>query len=285
MNRLPDYLKRPIIDTEKTKTVRHILKNKCLNTVCEGARCPNKGECYARNTATFLIMGKVCTRNCRYCNISTARPEPLDLNEPLHIAEAVRDLGLKYAVITSVTRDDLSDGGAEHFAQCIKNIRKLSPDVKTEILAPDFRGNFEALDTIIKSAPDVFNHNIETVKSVFKTARPQGNYDLSIKVLRYVKENSDIITKSGLMVGLGENTDEIEETLSDLKNAGVDIVTIGQYIQPSKQHLEAAKYYTPDEFAELRKLARKIGFKNYQIDPLVRSSYKASISWQEVKHG
>ena len=285
MQRLPEYLKRPIIDTEKTKTVRHILKNKCLNTVCEGARCPNKSECYARNTATFLIMGKVCTRNCRYCNISTARPEPLDFEEPVHIAEAVRDLGLKYAVITSVTRDDLPDGGAEHFAMCIKNTRNLSPDIKIEILTPDFGGKYEALNTIIKSAPDVFNHNIETVKTLFKTARPQGNYDRSIEVLRYVKENSDIVTKSGLMVGLGENKDEIEETLLDLKNAGVDIITIGQYIQPSKQHLEVAKYYTPDEFEDLRSLARKIGFKNYQIDPLVRSSYKASISWHEVKNG
>ena len=298
MQRLPDYLKRPIIDTEKTKTVRHILKNKCLNTVCEGARCPNKSECYARNTATFLIMGNVCTRNCRYCNISTACPEPLDLNEPLHIAEAVKELGLKYAVITSVTRDDLPDGGAEHFAKCIRNIRKLSPEVKIEILTPDFKGDEKALDKIIEAHPDVFNHNIETVKSLFKIARPQGNYDRSIEVLRYVKENSDIITKSGLMVGLGENggvnigvnggvdrVNEIEETLVDLKNAGVDIITIGQYIQPSKQHLEVAKYYTPEEFEELRKLARKIGFKNYQIDPLVRSSYKASSCWHEVKNG
>ena len=285
MQRLPEYLKRPIIDTEKTKTVRHILKNKCLNTVCEGARCPNKSECYARNTATFLIMGNVCTRNCRYCNISTARPEPLDSEEPKHIAEAVKELELKYAVITSVTRDDLSDGGAEHFAECILNIRKYTPDVKVEILTPDFKGDKKALDIIIEAHPDVFNHNIETVKSLFKTARPQGNYDLSLEVLKYIKENSDITTKSGLMVGLGENVNYIETTLVDLKNAGVDIITIGQYIQPSKQHLEVAKYYTPEEFEELRQLARKIGFKNYQINPLVRSSYKASISWHEVKNG
>lgn len=286
MPRLPEYLKRPIIDTEKTKTVRHILKNKCLNTVCEGARCPNKSECYAKNTATFLIMGKVCTRNCRYCNISIAKPEPLDLNEPKHIAEAVKELGLRFAVITSVTRDDLSDGGAEHFKNCIEEIRKLS-DAKIEILTPDFRAkelnieNKSALNTIIKAHPDVFNHNIETVKSLFKTARPQGNYDLSLRVLKYVKENSDIITKSGLMVGLGEELNEIEETLFDLKNNGVDIVTIGQYIQPSKAHLEVAKYYTLDEFEELRHLARKIGFKNYQINPLVRSSYQAMQSWQK----
>jgi len=281
MPRLPEYLKRPIIDTEKTKTVRHILKDKCLNTVCEGARCPNKGECYARNTATFLIMGNVCTRNCRYCNISTAKPDPLDLAEPKHIAEAVKELGLKYTVITSVTRDDLPDGGAEHFKNCIDEIRKIC-DSKIEILTPDFRGKQNALDIIIKSHPEVFNHNIETVKALFKIVRPQGNYDLSLQVLKYIKENSDIITKSGLMVGLGESFDDIEETLLDLKNAGVDIVTIGQYIQPSKAHLEVTKYYTLDEFDELKKLARKVGIKNYQIDPLVRSSYKAFSSWQDV---
>ena len=280
MQRLPEYLKRPIIDTEKTKTVRHILKNKCLNTVCEGARCPNKSECYAKNTATFLIMGNICTRNCRYCNILTAKPESLDLEEPKHIAEAVKELNLKYAVITSVTRDDLFDGGAEHFKNCINEIRRIS-DTKIEILTPDFKGKYSSLDIIINAHPDVFNHNIETVKSLFKTARPQGNYDLSINVLKYIKENSDIVTKSGLMVGLGENINEIEETLIDLKKAGVDILTIGQYIQPSKSHLEVAKYYTLEEFEELKKLAEKTGFKNYQINPLVRSSYQAMQSWQE----
>lgn len=278
MQRLPEYLKRPIIDTEKTKTVRKILKTKCLNTVCDGARCPNKSECYSHNTATFLIMGDVCTRNCRYCNIGTARPKPLDPQEPVHIAEAVKELGLKFAVLTSVTRDDLPDGGAEHFKNCIEEIRKVF-DAKIEILTPDFRGNKDALNTIIKVHPDVFNHNIETVKSLFKTARPQGNYETSIEVLKYVKDNSDIITKSGLMVGLGETLEQIEETLIDLKNAGLDIVTIGQYIQPSKKHLEVAKFYTPEEFEELKKLAQKVGIKNYQIGPLVRSSYQAKNSW------
>ena len=281
MQRLPDYLKRPIIDTEKTKTVRRILKTKCLNTVCEGARCPNKSECYSRNTATFLIMGNVCTRNCRYCNISTARPENLDLDEPKHVAEAIKELELKYAVITSVTRDDLSDGGARHFKNCIDEIRKIS-DTKIEILTPDFKANKESLDIIINACPDVFNHNIETVKSLFKTARPQGSYENSINVLKYIKDNSNIITKSGLMVGLGETIDEIEETLLDLKNVGVDIVTIGQYIQPSKSHLLVEKYYTMEEFSQLKKLAEKIGFTNYQIDPLVRSSYKAAFSYSEV---
>ena len=274
--RLPDYLKRPIIDTEKTKNVRRILRENCLNTVCENARCPNKNECYTCNTATFLIMGNVCTRNCRYCNIGCEKPQKLDLNEPLHIARAVKDLGLKYAVITSVTRDDLPDGGAEHFANCIYEIRKLAPDVKVEILTPDFKGCKEALDKIIEAKTTVFNHNIETVKSLFKTARPQGNYDISLEVLKYIKSNSQIITKSGLMVGLGETAEQIAETLRDLKSAGVDIVTIGQYIQPSKAHLEVAKYYTPQEFEELDKLALKIGFTHRQIGPLVRSSYRAA---------
>lgn len=274
--RLPDYLKRPIIDTDKTRTVRKILKTKCLNTVCENARCPNKNECYTKNTATFLIMGGNCTRNCRYCNISCAKPEPLDLEEPKHIAEAVKALGLKYAVITSVTRDDLPDGGAEHFANCIYEIRKICPDTKIEILTPDFKGDRNSLDLIIKAHPDVFNHNIEAVRDIFKAVRPQGDYNCSLGVLKYVKENSDILTKSGLIIGLGETSEQIEQTLVDLKDVGCDIVTIGQYIQPSKQHLEVAKYYTPEEYDELKALAQKAGIKNYQIGPLVRSSYRAS---------
>lgn len=286
MPRLPEYLKRPIIDTEKTRTVRKILKSKCLNTVCDGARCPNKSECYSKNTATFLIMGQVCTRNCRYCNISTARPEGLDLEEPKHIAEAVKELGLKFAVITSVTRDDLADGGAEHFKNCIEEIRKVS-DARIEILTPDFREKggkhpmAASLDKLIQACPDVFNHNIETVRRVFKTARPQGDYDCSLEVLKYIKDNSEITTKSGLMIGLGETLEEIEETLVDLKNSGVDIVTIGQYIQPSKAHLEVVKYYTLDEYEDLKNLAKKVGIKNYQIGPLVRSSYQAMNSYEE----
>lgn len=274
--RLPEYLKRPIIDTDTTRTVRRILKTKCLNTVCENARCPNKNECYTKNTATFLIMGNNCTRNCRYCNISCAKPEPLDIQEPKHVAQAVHDLGLKYAVITSVTRDDLPDGGAEHFANCIYEIRKLTPNTKIEILTPDFKGQKESLDIIIKAKPDVFNHNIETVKSLFKTARPQGNYQVSLDVLKYIKENSDILTKSGLMIGLGETWKQIEETLVDLHNVKCDILTIGQYIQPSKEHLSVEKYYTLDEYEKLKVLADKIGIKHHQIGPLVRSSYRAS---------
>lgn len=274
--RLPEYLKRPIIDTNKTRNVRKILKTNCLNTVCENARCPNKNECYTKNTATFLIMGNVCTRNCRYCNISCEKPLPLDLDEPKHLAKAVKDLGLKYAVITSVTRDDLSDGGAEHFANCIYEIRKISPDTKIEILTPDFKNKKESLDIIINAHPDVFNHNIETVKELFKTARPQGNYDNSISVLKYIKDNSDITTKSGLMIGLGETYEQIKETLEDLHNIKCDILTIGQYIQPSKEHLPVAKYYKPGEYETLKELAASIGITHYQIGPLVRSSYNAA---------
>lgn len=282
--RLPDYLKRPIIDTDKTKTVRHILKTKHLNTVCEGARCPNKNECYQHNTATFLIMGNICTRNCKYCNISTSKPEPLDTDEPKRIAEAVYELGLDYSVITSVTRDDVTDGGAEHFAQCIKEIRALSPNIKIEILTPDFRSrksrtefNKESLDTIIEAKPDVFNHNIETVRAIFDNARPLGNYDLSLSVLDYVKKNSDIPTKSGFMIGLGETLEQIVDTMKDLRYVDCDILTIGQYIRPSKQHLEVEKYYKLDEYDYLKEQAKKLGFKKYQIGPLVRSSYHAKI--------
>lgn len=274
--RLPEFLKRPIIDTDTTRNVRKILKHNCLNTVCENARCPNKNECYTKNTATFLIMGNNCTRNCRYCNISCNRPEPLDPQEPKHIAKAVKDLGLKYAVITSVTRDDLTDGGAQHFANCIYEIRKISPDVKIEILTPDFKNKKEALDIIINAHPDVFNHNIETVRAVFKTARPQGNYDTSLDVLKYIKQNSDIQTKSGMMIGLGETFAQIKETIENLYSVGCDILTIGQYIQPSKEHLPVAKYYSLEEYEELKKLAASIGIKNYQIGPLVRSSYNAA---------
>ena len=274
--RLPQYLKRPIIDTDNTREVRRILKENCLNTVCENARCPNKNECYTKHTATFLIMGNNCTRNCKYCNINCDKPEPLDEKEPQNIALAVKALGLKYAVITSVTRDDLPDGGALHFANCIEQIRKICPQTKIEILTPDFKNNQKALDIIIKAHPDVFNHNIEAVKDIFKIVRPQGNYENSISVLAYIKKHSDIKTKSGLIIGLGETFEQIKVTMCDLYNAGCDILTIGQYIQPSKKHFEVAKYYSLEEYETLKQMAKEAGFKNYQIGPLVRSSYNAS---------
>ena len=275
MVRLPDYLKRGIIDTDKTKTVRHILKDNCLNTVCEAARCPNKSECYAKNTATFLVMGNNCTRNCRFCNISCARPEPLNELEPKKVAAAVQKLGLSYVVITSVTRDDLSDGGAMHFANVIKEVRALSPNAKIEVLTPDFQGKKESIDTVINAAPDVFNHNIETVPSLYKKARPQANYQRSLDFLDYIKQTSNILTKTGLMVGLGETKEELIQTFEDLAKIKCDIVTIGQYIAPTKEHLEVARFYEPQEYDELAKIAQKIGIKHTFFSPLTRSSYKA----------
>lgn len=275
MPRLPEYLKRGIIDTEKTKTVRHILKSHCLNTVCEAARCPNKSECYAKNTATFLIMGNNCTRNCRFCNITCAKPEILNPEEPKKIADAVSKLNLKYVVITSVTRDDLSDGGAQHFAQVIKETRKIDNSIKIEVLTPDFKGDINAINTVIEAKPDVFNHNIETVPSLYKTARPQAIYNRSIEFLKYIKENSNILTKTGLMVGLGETKEELIQTFKDLVKINCDIVTIGQYIQPTKEHLPVVKYYEPQEYDELSQIAKELGIKHTFFSPLTRSSYKA----------
>lgn len=273
--RLPDFLKRGIIDTEKTKTVRQILKHNCLNTVCEAARCPNKSECYAKNTATFLIMGNNCTRNCRFCNITCEKPEPLNLEEPKRIAEAVKSLELNYVVITSVTRDDLEDGGSKHFANVISEIRKLMPNVKIEVLTPDFKGITSSIDKVIQAKPNVFNHNIETVPALYKKARPQAIYQRSLDFLAYIKRNSNIPTKTGLMVGLGETKEELIEVFQDLVNIKCDIVTIGQYIAPTKKHLEVIRYYKPEEYEKLASIAKKMGIKHTFFSPLTRSSYKA----------
>ncbi|MCD7780909.1 MAG: lipoyl synthase [Candidatus Gastranaerophilales bacterium] len=273
--RLPSYLKKGIIDTEKTKLVRHILKENCLNTVCDSARCPNKSECYAKNTATFLIMGNNCTRNCRFCNITCAMPEPLNPEEPQKIADAVKKLNLNYVVITSVTRDDLQDGGANHFAAVISAIKNIDKNIKTEVLTPDFKGRKESIDIVINAHPDVFNHNIETVPSLYSKARPQADYQRSLNFLKYIKDNSNIKTKTGLMVGLGETKAEIINVFKDLVNIKCDIVTIGQYIAPSKQHIPVEKYYEPSEYDELALIAKEIGIKHTSFSPLTRSSYKA----------
>jgi len=269
--RLPQWLKKNIINTEKTRLVRKILRENCLNTVCDSARCPNKGECYAKNTATFMIMGNTCTRNCGFCSINNPVPEPLNQHEPMLVAKAVHELGLIYAVVTSVTRDDLPDGGAQHFAQTITEIKRLNPDIKVEVLTPDFKGDTKAIDTVISAGPDVLNHNIETVKRLYPVARPQAVYERSLEFLEYVS----ITKKSGFMVGLGETFEEIFELLTDLKRSGCDIVTIGQYIQPTKHNLPVEKYYTPQEFDYLRAEALKIGIKMPVAGPLVRSSYCA----------
>lgn len=269
--RLPDWLKKDIINTEKTRLVRKILKEKSLNTVCDSARCPNKGECYANNTATFMILGNSCTRNCKFCGINNSSPEPVNPDEPIHVANAVKELGLGYAVITSVTRDDLPDGGAGHFARTIKAIKKLNPNTIVEVLTPDFKGDRKAVDTVIEAGPDVFNHNIETVKRLYSEVRPQADYQRSLDFIKYI----NITSKSGFMVGLGETFEEILELLKDLKNISCDIVTIGQYIQPGKSNLEVKKYYTPDEFEYIKEEGLRIGVKKIFSGPLVRSSYKA----------
>ena len=274
--RLPDYLKRGIVDTEKTKLVRSILKNRCLNTVCEAARCPNKAECYAKNTATFLILGSVCTRNCRFCNISGGTPQPPDPLEPQHVAQAIKDLNLKYAVITSVTRDDLPLQGADVFRDVIIQTKKLVPQIKIEVLTPDFEGVHDLIDIVVDAKPDVLNHNIETVRRLYPKARPMAKYHRSLDFLAHVKERDpSMITKSGLMVGLGETFEELEQTFFDLDAVGCDIVTVGQYMQPSKKHLEVEKYYTEEDFEIIKNLAHEAGIKNIVASGLVRSSYQA----------
>ncbi len=274
--RLPGWVKKDIIDTEKTRTVRKILRTNRLNTVCDSARCPNKSECYANDTATFMVLGKNCTRNCRFCGVNSFSPDPVNPEEPFLVAKAVRELVLDYAVVTSVTRDDLKDGGARHFAETIRQIRALNPDTKIEVLTPDFKGDKKAIDTVLEAMPDVFNHNIETVKRLYPSARPQADYQRTLDFLRYVKtQSADIFTKSGFMAGLGETFSEIQELLSDLKDTGLDIVTVGQYIQPSKSNLEVKKYLTPEEFDNVKEEALKIGIKYPVAAPLVRSSYRA----------
>ena len=281
--RLPDYLKRGIVDTEKTKLVRAILKQGCLNTVCEAARCPNKAECYAKNTATFLILGNICTRNCRFCNISGGTPAPPDKTEPSKVARAIKELGLKYAVITSVTRDDLPLQGADMFANVIFETKKLVPDIKIEVLTPDFEGIEDLIDIVVDAKPDVFNHNIETVQRLYPKARPLARYERSLNFLKHIKErNPKMITKSGLMVGLGETFDELQQTFYDLHSAGCDIVTVGQYMQPSKKHLEVEKYYTPQDFDMVSELCRNAGIKHVVASGLVRSSYRAFETYSTV---
>lgn len=281
--RLPDYLKRGIVDTEKTKLVRSILKQGCLNTVCEAARCPNKAECYAKNTATFLILGNICTRNCRFCNISGGTPEPLDETEPYKVARAIKELGLKYAVITSVTRDDLPLQGADVFAKVIVETKKLVPDIKIEVLTPDFEGIDDLTDIVADAGPDVFNHNIETVQRLYPKARPLARYERSLNFLKHIKEhNPKMITKSGLIVGLGETFDELAQTFKDLYSVNCDIVTVGQYMQPSKKHLEVERYYTQEDFDIVKELAKNAGIKNVVASGLVRSSYRAFETFETV---
>jgi len=276
MRRHPDWLKVKIGGGEKFVKIKSLLRNAKLHTVCEEAKCPNIAECFGCGTAVFLILGDTCTRNCRYCNVKHGKPLPLNQDEPRDVAESVKKLGLNYAVITSVTRDDLVDGGASVFHEAVKEIKKLNKNCKVEVLIPDFKGSKGALKKVIDAQPDVINHNIEVVEELFPEIRPEGSYKTSQDVLKNIKEiNKYIKSKSGFMVGLGENKEQILKTMQDLRKADVDFLTIGQYLQPTRQHAKIKKYYTPEEFSEFKKIALALGFKHVESGPLVRSSYHA----------
>ena len=281
MRRHPDWLKVRIGGGENYSKVKTLLRSAKLHTICEEAKCPNIAECFGNGTAVFLILGNVCTRDCRYCNVTHGVPSPLNRNEPLDIADSVRALGLRYVVITSVTRDDLPDGGASVFYETVQEIRHVNDNCKIEVLIPDFRGDETAIQKVIDAAPAVINHNIEVVEDLFSYIRPQGNYKRSLKVLKTIKTRERRIpTKSGFMVGLGENMEQIRTTMHDLRNADVDFLTIGQYLQPTRNHAEVKKYYPPEEFVELKKAALQLGFLHVESGPLVRSSYHAQAALQ-----
>ena len=274
--RFPHWLKVKMPSGRNYNELRHKMRESSLHTVCEEARCPNIGECWERKTATFMILGDTCTRACTYCAVNTGTPNGLDLEEPIRLAQTVESMLLNYVVITSVNRDDLSDGGAFIFSQCIKQIKKRLPECKIEVLTPDFEGNFESLATVVNAGPETFNHNIETVRRIFPRVRARGNYDLSLKVLKNVKQISGtMVTKSGIMVGLGETMDEITQTMKDLRDSDVDLLTVGQYLRPSEKHAPISKWYTPDEFKNIEVSGLELGFKHVASGPLVRSSYHA----------
>ncbi|MGD2079659.1 MAG: lipoyl synthase [Nitrospirota bacterium] len=275
MKRLPRWLRRRHSLSE-LRSMKGLLRGHGLSTVCEEARCPNKAECFSKPTATFMILGDRCTRNCGFCSVESMAPSPPEADEPLRVAQAARAMGLRYVVVTSVTRDDLQDGGAGHFARTIGEIRRCLPGAKVEVLTPDFKGSAEALGIVLEAGPDVFNHNLETVPRLYSTVRPQADYNRSVELLRKVKEMSPgVRTKSGLMLGLGEGAGEVLETLRDLRGAGCDSLTLGQYLRPGKGNLPVAEYVEPEVFESLRGEALAMGFGFVASGPLVRSSMNA----------
>ena len=279
----PPWLKKKLPTGPLYEKTRRVIKEHLLHTVCEEARCPNQWECYSQRTATFLIMGPTCTRTCRFCAVNHGHPHPIDLEEPTRVAETIQCMGLDYAVITSVTRDDLSDGGAEFFAQTIQEIRKKTPQVLVEVLIPDFQGDEHALETVLGSHPDVLNHNVETVPRLYPAVRPEAVYRRSLDLLRRVKRFAPtIVTKSGLMLGLGEQSDELEGTFNDLLDAGCRMLTLGQYLQPSKHHIPVHRYLPQEEFDHLKSQALKIGIVEVASGAFVRSSYRAKELFQSV---
>jgi len=272
----PDWLKVRAPGSENYLRLRGIMRELQLNTVCEDAHCPNIGECWHHGTATFMILGDICTRACAYCAVAHGKPQALDLDEPVRVAEAVAQMRLKYAVITSVDRDDLADGGAGIFASTIREIKRRTPDTRVEVLIPDFKGEYEPLTTVLDARPDVLNHNTETVPRLYRMARSGGRYTRTLELLDRSRTYAPgIPTKTGLMVGLGEEQDELIEVFKDLRRVGVSILTLGQYLRPSPDHAVMTRYYHPDEFAELRRIALGIGFVHVEAGPLVRSSYHA----------
>lgn len=284
MKRKPKWIRALAPVTPEVKALKKVLREQKLHTVCEEAACPNLGECFTHGTATFMIMGDICTRRCPFCDVAHGRPEPLDENEPKHLAETVHAMKLNYVVVTSVDRDDLRDGGAAHFVECISEIRGLNPDTQIEILTPDFRGRMEiALDIMEKSPPDVFNHNLETVPRLYKKARPGADYQWSLDLLKeHKKLNPDVPTKSGLMLGLGEEIEEVHEVMRDLRAHGCDMLTLGQYLQPSFDHIPVDRFVTPEEFDELAVVGEEMGFSHVASGPMVRSSYHADQQAKKV---
>ncbi len=280
--RLPDWLKRNALLDKKSIFISKHLGLKKLHTVCHEARCPNRNECFSSRTVTFLILGNICTRNCLFCGVKKGKPEDVDLDEPRRIGKAVRDIDLKHVVITSVTRDDLPDGGAKIFAEVIKEIRKSSIDITIEVLIPDFNGEYNLVGVVMEEKPEVFNHNIETVPSLYRKVRPGSDYFRSLKILEIAKKKSFSVIKTGLILGLGESNNELQKVFKDIKDTGVEILTMGQYLRPSLDNIPVFKYITPDEFLEIKAMAEESGIKIVISGPLVRSSYRAREAYTSI---
>jgi lipoic acid synthetase len=277
--KFPEWLKKRLPTQDKWVKVEETLADLSLNTVCRSAQCPNQGECFSNNTATFMILGENCSRNCRFCAVNSAKPEKVDPMEPAHLAEAVKRLNLKYVVITSVTRDDLQDGGVNQFIKVVEEVKKISNDIKIELLTPDFQGEVEILKKLAAADFEVFNHNVETIPRLYSSVRPEADYQQSLFVLEKMKKlKPAFYTKSGIMVGLGEKKDEVVELMKDLREKDVEILTIGQYLQPSKQHLKVTEFITPELFAEYKSIGKSLGFKSVVSQPFARSSYHAAES-------
>lgn len=284
--RLPTWFRVQAPGSRTYLDLKKVVDEHRLHTVCESARCPNIGECWGARTATFMILGDICTRRCGFCAVKTGRPEGLDTDEPYRVARAVRSLGLRHAVITSVNRDELEDGGAAIFAETIRQIHAACPDTSVEVLIPDFQGNEAALDIVLSAEPEILNHNLETVSRLYRLMRPQANYTQSLELLRRVRgRNPALPLKSGIMVGAGETEEEVMETISDIARQGTDILTIGQYLQPSPAHVPVARYYDPAEFSTLRDRALALGFRHVESGPLVRSSYHAADQAEPFSRG